>query len=215
VSSSGPNPAAFAAPAPVPAPLTHEQLQEVSEARQRWRRVQRAVRFATFSAWTMAVIAAGALLIGVFDRTSAVMGLLLTGVAVNEFIGASKLRRAQLAGPMLLGWNQLLLLAVIGGYCFYQIFMVQPAPLVSDPRVLEMLEDPALRQELRAQLGPGIMDLIDKPDTTYRLFYMVVIAGSLLMQGLTALYYFSRRRVVMAYLNATPAWVVEVQRRAA
>ncbi len=215
MSISGPNPATFAAPAPVPAPLSPQQLEEVTQARQRWRKVQRSVAVATFSAWTMAVIAAGALLIGIFDTTSAVMGLLLAGVAVNEFIGASKLRRAQLAGPMLLGWNQMLLLAVIGGYCFYQIFMVTPAPLVSDPRLLEMMEDPALREQLRGQLGPGLMDLIDKPDTTYRLFYMVVIVGSLLMQGLTALYYFSRRRVVMAYLNATPAWVVEVQRRAA
>jgi hypothetical protein len=216
VSKSGPIPASFnPTPVPAPAPLTPEQLQELSQAKQRWRKVQRAVRFARFSAWTMALIAAGALLVGIFDRTSAVMGLLLAGVTVNEFVGGSKLSRAQLSGPMLLGWNQLLLLGVIGGYCFYMIFLSTPGPLVSDPRVMEVLQDPLMRDQLEAQLGPGILDLFDKPDTAYTLFYTVVAAGSLLMQGLTALYYFSRRKVLMAYLNATPAWVVEVQRRAA
>jgi hypothetical protein len=204
-----------AATMPAPAPLTPEQLNEMVQARQRWKKVQRGVTVARVSAWTLAVFAFFALLIGIFDRTSAVMGLLLAGIAFNEFLGASKLDRAQLAGPILLGWNQMLLLGIIGAYCFYKIFLTVPEPLVKDPMMREMLEDPNLRQTLQGQLGPGIMDLVDKPDTTYKLFYLVVAFGSLLAQGLTALYYFSRRAVLMRYLRATPAWVVEVQRRAA
>jgi hypothetical protein len=43
-------------------------------------------------------------------------------------------------------------------------------------------------------------------------FYGGVIALSALFQGGTALYYFSRRRLIEDYVAETPEWVRDVQR---
>jgi hypothetical protein len=215
VSEAGSTPSVAAA-VPVAPALTPEQLHELDEARRRWRKVQRAVGVARFSAWSLAVFGVGGLLMGLFDTTAAVVGLLITAVAVVEFRGMALLRRAQVKGPMLLGWNQMMLLGLIGGYCFYRVFIAEPPPLVSDPQLRELLSDPSARQALQDYgVNPGLFQMVDDPKTTNTLFYTLVALGSLVAQGLVALYYFSRVRVVAAYLRATPAWVVEVQRRAA
>jgi hypothetical protein len=201
---------------PVAPVLSDQQLRELDDARLRWRKVQRAVAFARFSAWSMAVFAIGGLLIGLFDVTSAVVGLLLLGITVIEFRGAALLKKASPKGPMVLGWNQLMLLGMVGAYCFYQAYIATPQPMVSDPQVQEMLADPATRQALQdAGLSSGLLQMIENPGETNKLLYALVAFASVLVQGLTSLYYFSRRRVVDAYLRATPAWVLEVQRRAA
>jgi len=209
-----PTPAASATGvAPV---LNAEQLGELDQARVRWRKVQGAVKFARFSAWTLALAAIIGLLIGIFDVTSAVMGLVLLAVTVIEFRGAGLLQKADPKGPMMLGWNQLMLLGLIGAYCFYQAYIATAKPMVSDPQLMEILADPASRQALQdAGLSSGLLQMIDNPAQTNKLGYALVAFVSLVVQGLTALYYFSRRRVVEAYLRATPAWVLEVQRRAA
>ena len=67
--------------------------------------------------------------------------------------------------------------------------------------------------QLLAQSG-GIGDLLD-PGFINKLvvyFYGGVIALSALFQGGTALYYFSRRRLVEEYIAETPEWVRDVQR---
>jgi hypothetical protein len=42
--------------------------------------------------------------------------------------------------------------------------------------------------------------------------YGSVIALSALFQGANALYYFSRRKYVEAYVRDTPVWVVDLER---
>ena len=44
-------------------------------------------------------------------------------------------------------------------------------------------------------------------------FYGSIIAGSVLMQGLTAWYYFSRRKHIEACVRETPAWALDVEAR--
>jgi hypothetical protein len=40
----------------------------------------------------------------------------------------------------------------------------------------------------------------------------MVIALSAIFQGLNAVYYFTRRKHIEAYLQETPAWVQEIER---
>jgi hypothetical protein len=42
--------------------------------------------------------------------------------------------------------------------------------------------------------------------------YGTVIVLSIIFQGLTACYYFTRRKYVEAYVRETPQWVLDVQR---
>ena len=46
-------------------------------------------------------------------------------------------------------------------------------------------------------------------------FYAAVIAGTLIAQGCTAGYYYSRRAHMIAYLRNTPTWIIELLRTAA
>ena len=43
--------------------------------------------------------------------------------------------------------------------------------------------------------------------------YGGLIAATLIFQGINALYYFTRRKHVEAYVSETPEWVVDLQRR--
>jgi hypothetical protein len=45
------------------------------------------------------------------------------------------------------------------------------------------------------------------------IIYGSVIVATVIFQGLNALYYFSRAKILQAYLNETPPWIIEVQRR--
>ena len=46
-------------------------------------------------------------------------------------------------------------------------------------------------------------------------FYAAVIAGTVIAQGCTAGYYYSRRTHMIAYLRNTPTWIIELLRTAA
>jgi hypothetical protein len=45
------------------------------------------------------------------------------------------------------------------------------------------------------------------------ILYGAVSVVTIIFQGLNALYYFSRAKLLRAYLAETPSWIVEVQRR--
>jgi hypothetical protein len=52
-----------------------------------------------------------------------------------------------------------------------------------------------------------------------RLFWLLnlaiyggLILGTTLGQGLTAFYYHTRRRHLVAYVSSTPAWIIEIQK---
>jgi hypothetical protein len=65
-------------------------------------------------------------------------------------------------------------------------------------------------------MGDALLADVAGMETTLRRgLYGLVLVGSVLMQGLTALYYFTRARHMRAYLRDTPPWVVELQRRSA
>ncbi|HYE62508.1 MAG TPA: hypothetical protein VD997_10990 [Phycisphaerales bacterium] len=196
---------------PVAPVLTPEQLRELDEARRRWRKVARAGRVAMVDGCFLASGAAFSLLLGLWSVESAVAGVMLAGLAAVEFMGRARLKRAEPQAALLLGWNQLLILGLIGGACFYQIFFNAPPPAAPSP----YLTDPAVKDLLEANGYGGLLEAAQDQRPLRTLVYCGVAVSALLTQGVLALYYFSRHKVVEAYLRATPAWVVEVQRRGA
>lgn len=198
--------------APVAPVLSTDQLREIEDARGRWGRVRRVVTVSRASTGLLGFTAGIFLLIGIGSPEYAVLGMLLAGVAAVEYLGGEKLRKADPRGAVLLAWNQALLIGLAGVYCFYKGFVEPPPP----PSELEQLFGSAMVQDgLRQWRIQGTEALVQNKEPMRKLMWAVSALGVLLTQGVLALYYFSRRRVVEAYLRATPAWVVEVQRRAA
>ena len=191
------------------APLSAQQLQALEQAGLRARKVRNAGRMAMFNGCAFGAFAGLSLLFaalsplfGEFDVVATVMAGGLGIVAWNEFRGRRLLCRFDLGGPRLLGWNQLALMALLMAYCAWSIHAGLTAP---DPYAREIAAHP--------QIAPTLGTIGRLKAILTVAIYGGLVAFSLVFQGLTALYYFTRGKLVRAYLSETPAWIVEVQRR--
>ncbi|MCC6660496.1 MAG: hypothetical protein IT437_06375 [Phycisphaerales bacterium] len=184
--------------ASAPGPLSAENLKEVARARSGARRVRRAARVAAFSAWSIGLFAVLSLAWGLAagDPTSIVLALGMAVITAVEFRGAMLFSRFEPRAGRLLGFNQLAFGALIVVYALWSMIDALRRP--PDPQMAE----------LQSQLGVGA-------DVTRDLTVMVygaVAAVGVLCFGATALYYFSRGRVVARFVRDTPEWVVDVLR---
>ncbi|MFO0790919.1 MAG: hypothetical protein U0805_15785 [Pirellulales bacterium] len=188
-------------------PLSAEHRRELALARDRARVIRKTARVASFNGWTTAIIAA---LSTPFSLTSLV-GLAVTAgialVAFNEFRGRKRLLNFEPSGPTLLGWNQVGFLAMITVYCLWMMYTgVQGSSAAVE-------EIKAVGGDLDAVFASsGGLAAFYKQFVV--IFYGAVIGLSVLFQGGTALYYFSRRRHVEEYVAETPEWVRDVLRSA-
>jgi hypothetical protein len=186
------------------AALTLAQRHELEEAGRRTKAIRRAAGVAAFNGWSMAILAVLSAPFAISSFVSVVIAAGLGVLAWNELRGRRQLLAFDPQAPALLGWNQLALLALVGGYCLFQIAMT----LFGESQVAKEF---AAHPELREVLGSGEeFEAMLRPLVV--MFYGLVIVISVAAQGLNAWYYFSRRKHVEAYLRETPAWVVELQR---
>jgi hypothetical protein len=189
---------------PTDPPLSDSHHRALTAARDRAEPVRRAVRVATFNAWTTAILAGLSAPFALFSFAGLVIFAGLALVAWNEFRGRRRLEQFDSAGVTILGWNQLGLLALITVYCLWAVY--------SNLWGTESI-DAQLRAnpELKAAFGSldGMSQIIQP---IVLAFYGLVIGLSALFQGGNALYYFTRRKYVEKYVRDTPAWVTDLLR---
>ena len=202
-------PAPRAPRAPSEAPLTDEHLDQLACAKLRAGKVYKACGVATVNGCILAVFSGFSLLFallavmfGEFDLIGLGMGAALAMLAWGEFRGRAMLRRFEPRASHVLGWNQLSLMAMVIVYAAWMLAsaMWGPGPY-----------DEAIAQE--SMLAGPLGSINDLHKIISAAIYGGLIAGTLIFQGLNSLYYFTRRKHVEAYLNETPRWVVELQRR--
>ena len=216
-----PAPPARPAPSPLPPPgpvvasgdrpLSAENLWQIEQANIRGKKIRKAGGMAMFNGIALSCFAGfsalfvlGSLIFGGFDVVGTVMAAGLGLAAFNEFKGRRLFRGFDRRAPQLLGWNQVCLMALVIGYCTWMIAdaYFRPNPYADEiaraPMLAEMLGP---MSELQWQLTLAI--------------YGAVIVGAIVFQGLNAVYYFTRAKHLRAYLDETPDWVVDVQRRTA
>jgi hypothetical protein len=183
-------------------PLSSDQQHDLLAAKLRAKTIRRASGVAALNGWSIAIFAAISLPCAMWSWPTLILEVGLAVVAFNEFRGRDGLRRFDPAAAHRLGWNQLGLWALLAGYSVWSIgsALIMPNSL---PEAL--LTTPELGASMQESIG--------------RLYLAVTIAvyggmivGTTVMQGLNAWYYFSRHKHVLAYLHATPAWVIDVQR---
>ena len=180
--------------------LTPDQLSTLADARHRARRVRRAALVAAISGWTLAVFAGLTLLSAIFSLSAVVVGAALAGIATLELRGAGRLRCFDLTAPRHLGLNQIALGVLVLIYCGWGIHSGLTAP-----------------SPYEAHMGmAGMSDTLTSIDRLHRAVTVGVYGGvaiiGCLSCGLTSLYYFTRRKLIVSYLRETPAWVVETLR---
>ena len=176
---------------PSASPLTEADFLAVRQAEKRHRAIKRAARVAALSAVSTLGFAAIGVIITIFDFS--LWSLIITvGLAVIggiEFRGHQTLLRAEPAACRTLALNQLAFFALITVYCLCQMITFSARDMPS---------------ELRELLDPEMMRHLP---TFVCAFYAAVIVGSLAFQGGLALYYYTRRRQVEAFVRETPDWV--------
>lgn len=185
-------------------PLDAGQQREITDAQGRARSIHRAAGVAKFNGWSIGVFAALSVPFALFSVAGVVLTLGMAVVAYGEFAGRRGLLRFEPAAATRLGWNQLGFLGLIVVYC---LWMTASGLATGSPFAAEFAAKPELAE---------ILGSPDAYDDAFRLvlvgFYGLVALLSVVFQGGNAWYYFRRRRHVEAYVNETPAWVLDLQR---
>jgi hypothetical protein len=181
--------------------LTREQVEAITQARRQGRKISRAATVAAFSGWTLAFFAFVTLLSGLFSLASLLLGVGLGVVAYIELRGSRGLRRLDETAPRQLGFNQIALGAMVAVYCGWGMWKAVAGPGPYDSYIAA---------------GGDTAEMIEPIDRLHRsimsAFYALLICVSVVAQGCASLYYFTRRRLLLAYLSKTPAWVIEALR---
>ena len=182
-------------------PLSLDHFRLIEEGRARGRRLISASRFAAFNAWSLAIFAVLSALFAITgDYSSLVVGVVLGIFAVNEFRGTAYLKSFDARGPRLLGWNQIALGFALVAYSIYSFFNASTSSLTS----MASTGDPELDRQVQSLTSVVKLGL-----------YGTLAAIGVIVPGLTALYYFTRARLIRDMVNNTPAWVIQTLRAAA
>ena len=181
--------------------LSSTQMAELAEARTRTKKICRAANTATFNTWSVGIFAAPSLVMGIFDLPTFLIGAGLAIVAFNESRGAKMFRRIDLRAPTLLGFNQIGLGAILVVYGIYGLVTTMIGPNYYDEQIMKM-----------PQLAPTLEPLGELYQLISILVYGSIIVISIVFQGLTAWYYFSRTKILRAYVEQTPSWILDVHK---
>ena len=125
-------------------------------------------------------------------------------IAYVELRGSRGLRRFDLEAPRRLGYNQIALGVLLVAYGAWGLVgaLVAASPyesyLAAGGQVAEMLEP---------------IDRLNRTITA--IVYLAVILAGMAAPAFGSVYYFTRRRHIVAYLEQTPDWIVETLRIAA
>lgn len=192
--------------APATAPLSPQQRQEISLAKDRAKPIRRAAGVASFNGWVTAVIAACSAPFALFSVVGFLVTVGLAVVAYNEFRGRNRLRSFNPGAAVLLGWNQVGLLALITAYCVWM--MLTGLDGFTEELNAQLAAVQQSQPDLENPLGSaaGLDAMVNYIVVG---FYGTVIALSVVFQGLNAIYYFTRRRLIVDYVQTTPEWARE------
>jgi hypothetical protein len=183
--------------------LAQEHRRELALANQRAKKIRKAAGVAAFNGWATGIFAALSAPFALFSIAGLFVTVGLSVVAYNEFQGRKRLLRFDPLSPALLGWNQVGLMALIVLYCLWMLFAGLTG---AGPFAGEMQTNPELA---------GALGSLSQFDEFYKVLvvavYGTVIVLSVIFQGLNALYYFTRRKHVEAYVQETSEWVLDLQ----
>ncbi len=181
---------------PTTSPLTPEQQQQFAKASGAAAKLTRASRMAAFNGGSMLVLAFLCAPFALMDMTNALVAAVLAVLGVIELRCRTRLQRLDPGAGRMLALNQLVLLSAILIYCGWSIYanLTAPGPLASYPEL----------QDLQ-------MDIVGLERTIVWTVYGVVAVGSVIFQGLCALYYFRTGRRLQDYIEQTPPWILKLQ----
>jgi hypothetical protein len=185
-----------ASPPPMPSQqLSPQQIQEMEQARARYKQIRRAITSATFFGWSVAIFGGLSLLctFADFGFAGIFVSIGLCVIGYVELTHVAKLKKLQPESARVLGKNQFALAAVLTIYALWQLAF--PTPLSA---------------EAKAQLDQvkSVMDIEQMERLVRVAVYVVLIAVAIGVEGSMAFFYFRREAMVKDFLANTPPWIV-------
>lgn len=187
-----------------PRTVSAEEAAQVREAGARTKKIRRVAAVASFNAWTAAVAATIALASGFWSLPALVLGVGLAAGAFFEFKGRRMVLGLESRGAKVLAMNQAVIAGSVVVYCAWSMISS-----MHESSALSELNSPEIDQAVREQLGQSAQSLVSVVTVGV---YGVVIVLTGIIQGLTALYYLSRVKMIAEHRARTPAWILDVQR---
>lgn len=183
-------------------PLTPEHLHALAVAAPLHKKIRNMTTIAMTDA-TLTAIFTGLTLLGslvFFSWSGLLIGLGMAGITAASVHGAWLAKAIDPRAPKILAGNQLVLCALLIAYSLWSIYAAATGPSPLAAAMPELANDPT-------------MTSINHLTWVITLaVYLSLIAGTLIAQGLTASYYFSRRKHINAYLTQTPQWIIILHR---
>jgi hypothetical protein len=192
-------------PTPEASPLNAQQLATLAETRRLHKKLRVARGVALFNVIGLGFFGVFSFIIAVFTSSFPWAGIALCALAYGEERGRRGLIAADDRAPRWLAYNQLAMLGIILVYCAVNMYFAY-----RNPDVFSMLEkyDPEFPDVIR-QIDPDDAGAWSHMGGWMRwaalMGYGAVALGSVVVQGLTAAYYYSLRGTVEALAKA-PAW---------
>jgi hypothetical protein len=174
-------------------------LAQIKAARVGAAKLRRARRVARFDAWCTAIFACLTVVGSVLDPWGLLVAGALGAIAGVEFYGERLLRRLEERGPRVLGWNQLAFAGLLIAYAVWNLY----------PALGSSAAGGATSNLQAVAAGdPQVEAMVQNLERAVRLaLYGSLIVIAVLVQGGTALYYFTRAHHLRAYVEETPEWV--------
>lgn len=171
----------------------------VAKGKLRWAR-----GLARLNVFSLGLFAFYSLLFHSLDAELSWLGLCLAGLAYNEERGRRQLMELLPRAARSLALNQLALLLLVLFYCGYQALAIWTEPEPFEALAESSAEVSDALELLKGQ-GNNSSELLEWARSAALVAYGVSAAVSLLVQGLIAYYYESRRSVIEVLAKA-PAW---------
>jgi hypothetical protein len=190
--------------ATMPPPVTPDDIpRQLAAATAAWSKLRRAASYASFDAWTLAILGVLSLVCGAY---SSALGLLISAalliVAVVEFQSVRRLRRLDPRSLVHLAYNQLALAAALIVYSIVSLIQI-----AHGGGILTTIHE----QLAAAGASGGGAEAEEMVVQAATLLYWLLIAVAIVVQGGTAWFYLSRRKHLENYLAETPAWIQQMQ----
>lgn len=167
--------------------------------------IRKATAYARFSGWTTLLAGVASVLFSLGSLPGMVLGAVLAGIGMRELGLARRLVAFDRRAPGALALNQIMFGLVLIGYAGYKIVTMDSTDgviagtLAADPTIAQMPE------------LAGTMDQLNQIEYLLN----IGVAGGLVVvafvvQGGTALYYYSKRKGLAKLTKHSPEWVLRV-----
>jgi hypothetical protein len=182
-------------------PPSTEIPQQLAAATSAWKKMRRLASYGLFDGYTLTVLGALSLICGGY---SSIVGLMvsfgLLGTGIFEIREVYRLRRLHSSAITRLAYNQMVLAGILIAYALINLVQSRSGGGLS----------PEVQQSL-SQLG-STDEIQGAASSVIQILYSGLIGFAVVVQGGTALFYFSRRVHLQRYLADTPEWIQQMQR---